>query len=123
MSCCRGAEKEAKCVSEWRPKTRVLLPYIKGISEKIRRASHWVYRQPSLPGISSGNPSHSEWKTGNDGCEWLCVLNSLAATYVGETLKICMVEHKRVMKSNDFNNGITMHVQKTASHQLAEARN
>ena len=38
MSSCRGAEKEAKCVSEWRPKTRVLLPYIKGISEKISRA-------------------------------------------------------------------------------------
>ena len=61
-------------------------------------AGRWIYRQSSLPRIPSGNSSHNEWKTGNDGCEGRCVLNSLAATYVGETLKVCMAEHKWVVK-------------------------
>ena len=49
MSSCKGAEKEAKCVSEWWPKTRVLLPYIKGISEKISIACKPLGIEATLP--------------------------------------------------------------------------
>ena len=47
----------------------------------------------------------------------LCTLFPVqTVTYIGETgrtLKICMVEHKRAVKSKDPLNGIAAHVQKT----------
>ena len=105
-----------------RPKARVFLPYVKGISEKISR----VYRPLGIHTTFScrntlrksltkviGSPDKMDVK--GVVCSIPCAECSVNYTEeTGRTLKLRIVEHKREVKSKDPKNGITVHVQKTA---------
>ena len=87
----------------------MFLPYIKGIREEISKACRplVIHLRKSLkkakerPGMMDVNDVHSI----------PCVEYS---AQTGRTLKVCMAEHRRVMKKKDPRNGIVIHVQKTA---------
>ena len=105
-----------------RPKARMFLPYIKGLSERIGRMCrplgvHTTFTsrntlRKSLTKVK-GRPGMLDVK----GVVYSIPCADCSTTYIGETgrtLKVRMAEHKRAVKSKDPLNGIAVHVQKTA---------
>ena len=103
-----------------RPKTRVFLPYIKGLSEKIGRACRPLGIQTTFSSRNTLRRSLTKVKETQSMMDVKRVVYSIpcaecSAVYVDErTLKVHMAEHRRAVKNMDPKNGIAMHVQKTA---------
>ena len=113
-------KRQDGCWSGW-PRARVFLPYIKGISEKIRRVCKPMDVQMVFTSRNTlrkslmkvkGRPGMMDMK----GIVYSIPCAKCSATYVGETgrtLRVCMAEHRRAVKNKDPKNGVAMHVQKT----------
>ena len=86
-SSCGEAEKEARCFLELRPKARLLLPYIKGVS-KINSACRPLGIQAIF--TSRNTLMKSERKTGNNGCEGSRVLDSLCRMLSYLSIACCL---------------------------------
>ena len=104
------------------PKARVFLPDIKGISKKIctpcRPSSiHTTFISRSTLRNSLTKVKRKLGMVDVEGTVYSIPCGDCSATYAGETrrtLKVLMAEWKRAVKNKDPNNGIALHVQKTA---------
>ena len=105
-----------------RPKARMFLPYIKGLSERIGRMCRPLVIHTTFTSRNTLRKSLTKVKGRPGMLDVKGVVYSIPcadcpATYIGETgrtLKVRMAEHKRAVKSKDPLNGIAVHVQKTA---------
>ena len=105
-----------------RPKARVFLPYIKGLSEKIGRACrplgiHTTFSSRNTLRRSLTKVKETQSMMDVKGVVYFIPCAECSAVYVGETgrtLKVHMAEHRRAVKNMDPKNGIATHVQKTA---------
>ena len=99
-----------------RPKARMFLPYIKGLSVRIGSV-HTTFTSRNTLRKSLTKVEERPGVLDVKGVVYSIPCADSPATYIGETrrtLKVRMAEHKRAVKSKDPLNDIAMHVQKTA---------